>query len=195
MHFYQGQRACDHGQERWDSVLGCPGCIHVKSLTRHGGRKGMSRHSAMVLTQVHLRGGIHDCVSGHDGTPHSGTENHQPEKSELRPWTPALDSLRESDACFIAISNVDFLRREGPAGPVHAVERNGLSQLPKLEAIMVGHNSVSQPQRRVHCWKVLFLQTHPVTRLDLNPRIPTLSIVDLASAKACRRLGAAFPID
>ncbi|KXT14282.1 hypothetical protein AC579_1269 [Pseudocercospora musae] len=87
----------------------------------------------------------------------------------------ALGSLREIDARFNSISNIDVL-----------------SQLPKLEALMLGHNSVSQFEGSFHCLKVLFLNHNPVTNFDLNSPVPTLSVLNLASAKLSRLPDALF---
>ncbi|KAF2173730.1 hypothetical protein M409DRAFT_16004 [Zasmidium cellare ATCC 36951] len=87
----------------------------------------------------------------------------------------ALESLREIDARFNAISDISVV-----------------SQLPKLEALMLGHNSVSQFEGSFNCLKVLFLNHNPVTNFDLNAPVPTLSVLNLASAKLARLPDALF---
>lgn len=86
-----------------------------------------------------------------------------------------LVSLREIDARFNAISNIDIV-----------------SQLPNLEALMLGHNSISQFEGSFHCLKVLFLNHNPVTNFDLNSPVPTLSVLNLASAKLAQLPDALF---
>ena len=77
-----------------------------------------------------------------------------------------LVNLKEIDARFNAISNIDIV-----------------SQLPKLEMLMLGHNSISQFQGSFARLKVLFLNHNPVTNFDLKAPVPTLSVLNLASAK------------
>ncbi|EME42487.1 adenylate cyclase-like protein [Dothistroma septosporum NZE10] len=91
------------------------------------------------------------------------------------PSFAALENLREIDARFNAISDI-----------------NVISQLPRLEALMLGHNSVSQFEGSFHCLKVLFLNHNPVTNFDLNWPVPTLSVLNLASAKLSRLPDALF---
>ena len=87
----------------------------------------------------------------------------------------SLVNLREIDARFNSISNIDVV-----------------SQLPKLEALMLGHNGVSQFEGSFQCLKVLFLNHNPVTNFDLNAPVPTLSVLNLASAKLARLPDALF---
>lgn len=87
----------------------------------------------------------------------------------------SLTSLREIDARFNAITNIDVV-----------------SQLPKLEALMLGHNSISQFEGHFPCLKVLFLNHNPVTNFDLTMAVPTLSVLNLASAKLSRLPDALF---
>ena len=77
-----------------------------------------------------------------------------------------LTNLKEIDARFNAISNIDVV-----------------SQLPKLEMLMLGHNSISQFEGSFTRLKVLFMNHNPVTNFDLNAPVPTLSVLNLASAK------------
>jgi adenylate cyclase len=77
-----------------------------------------------------------------------------------------LKSLREIDARFNAITNIDVV-----------------SQLPCLETLLLGHNSISQFEGSFHCLEVLYLNHNPVTKFDLTAPAPSLSILNLASAK------------
>ncbi|KAI7649114.1 adenylate cyclase protein, partial [Hortaea werneckii] len=86
-----------------------------------------------------------------------------------------LINLKEIDARFNAISNIDVV-----------------SQLPKLEILMLGHNSISQFEGSFARLKVLFLNHNPVTNFDLNAPVPTLSVLNLASAKLSRLPDAVF---
>jgi len=74
--------------------------------------------------------------------------------------------LKEIDARFNSISNID-----------------AVSQLPKLEMLMLGHNSISQFEGSFARLKVLFLNHNPVTNFNLNAPVPSLSVLNLASAK------------
>nr|POE48068.1 adenylate cyclase [Quercus suber] len=86
-----------------------------------------------------------------------------------------LVNLKEIDARFNAISNIDEV-----------------AQLPRLEMLMLGHNSVSQFEKSFIRLKVLFLNHNPVTNFDLNAAVPSLSILNLASAKLSRLPDALF---
>ncbi|KAF2772582.1 adenylate cyclase protein [Teratosphaeria nubilosa] len=87
----------------------------------------------------------------------------------------ALVNLKEIDARFNAITNIDVV-----------------SQLPKLEMLMIGHNSISQFEGSFSRLKVLFMNHCPVTNFDLNAPVPTLSVLNLASAKLARLPEALF---
>ena len=86
-----------------------------------------------------------------------------------------LTNLKEIDARFNAITNIDVV-----------------SQLPKLEMLMLGHNSISQFEGSFARLKVLFLNHNPVTNFDLSTPVPTLSVLNLASAKLSRMPDALF---
>jgi adenylate cyclase len=86
-----------------------------------------------------------------------------------------LTSLREIDARFNAITNIDVV-----------------SQLPCLETLLLGHNSISQFEGFFHCLEVLFLNHNPVTKFDLTAPVPSLSILNLASAKLSQLPDALF---
>ena len=87
----------------------------------------------------------------------------------------ALVNLKEIDARFNAISNIDIV-----------------SQLPKLEVLMLGHNAISQFEGSFTRLKILFLNHNPVTNFDLVVPVPTLSVLNLASAKLSRLPDALF---
>ncbi|KAF2487445.1 adenylate cyclase protein [Neohortaea acidophila] len=86
-----------------------------------------------------------------------------------------LTNLREIDARFNAITNIDIV-----------------SQLPNLEMLMLGHNSVSQFEGTFARLRVLFLNHNPVTKFDLSTSVPTLSVLNLASAKLAQLPDALF---
>lgn len=86
-----------------------------------------------------------------------------------------LVNLKEIDARFNSISNIDVV-----------------SQLPKLEILQLGHNSISQFEGSFMRLKVLYLNHNPVTNFDLNAPVPTLSNLNLASAKLSRLPDALF---
>ncbi|KAK5712018.1 hypothetical protein LTR15_012086 [Elasticomyces elasticus] len=87
----------------------------------------------------------------------------------------ALVNLKEIDARFNAISNIDIV-----------------SQLPKLEMLMLGHNSIAQFEGSFTQLKVLFLNHNPVTNFDLTAPVPSLSVLNMASAKLSRLPDALF---
>jgi adenylate cyclase len=86
-----------------------------------------------------------------------------------------LMNLKEIDARFNGINNMDVV-----------------SQLPKLEMLMLGHNSISAFEGSFSRLKVLYLNHNPVTRFDLNAPVPTLSVLNLASAKLSQLPDALF---
>jgi adenylate cyclase len=86
-----------------------------------------------------------------------------------------LTNLKEIDARFNGINNMDVV-----------------SQLPKLEMLMLGHNSISAFEGSFSRLKVLYLNHNPVTRFDLNAPVPTLSVLNLASAKLSQLPDALF---
>lgn len=86
-----------------------------------------------------------------------------------------LTNLKEIDARFNGINNMDIV-----------------SQLPKLEMLMLGHNSISAFEGSFSRLKVLYLNHNPVTRFDLNSPVPTLSVLNLASAKLSQLPDALF---
>lgn len=77
-----------------------------------------------------------------------------------------LSNLKEIDVRFNAIDSIDVM-----------------SQLPLLEFLMVGHNSISAFEGTFDKIRVLHLNHNPVTRFGLSSAVPTLSVLNLASAK------------
>ncbi|KAK5148335.1 hypothetical protein LTR04_000672, partial [Oleoguttula sp. CCFEE 6159] len=77
-----------------------------------------------------------------------------------------LTNLKEIDIRFNAIDNIDVM-----------------SQLPHLETLMVGHNSISAFEGSFAKIKVLYLNHNPVTRFGINASVPSLSTLNIASAK------------
>ncbi|GAB7351648.1 hypothetical protein MBLNU459_g2252t3 [Dothideomycetes sp. NU459] len=77
-----------------------------------------------------------------------------------------LVNLTQIDVRFNAIENIDIV-----------------AHLPKLEHLMIGHNSISAFELTFMRMKVLYLDHNPVTRFGLTTSVPTLSVLNLASAK------------
>ncbi len=76
-----------------------------------------------------------------------------------------LVNLREVDVRFNAIDNIDVM-----------------SQLPRLELLMVGHNSISAFEGSFSRLRILYLNHNPVTRFGIQSPVPSLSVLNLASA-------------
>lgn len=84
-------------------------------------------------------------------------------------FTPSLQNLvnlREVDVRFNFIDNMDIM-----------------SQLPSLESLSIGHNSISAFKGSFHKLRILKLDHNPVTRFGITAPCPTLTRLDLASAK------------
>ena len=77
-----------------------------------------------------------------------------------------LVNLTSLDVRFNSIANIDVM-----------------SQLPKLEHLMVGHNSISAFEGTFARLKLLFIDHNPVTRFGFATPVPTLSVLNIASAK------------
>ncbi|CAN9245369.1 hypothetical protein CUC08_Gglean002117 [Alternaria sp. MG1] len=77
-----------------------------------------------------------------------------------------LVNLREIDVRFNALDSMDVM-----------------SQLPRLEYLMIGHNSISAFEGYFPKIRVLHMNHNPVTRFGLNQATPSLSVLNLASAK------------
>ncbi|KAF2218200.1 hypothetical protein BDZ85DRAFT_245625 [Elsinoe ampelina] len=77
-----------------------------------------------------------------------------------------LVSLNSLDVRFNTIDSIDVM-----------------SQLPKLEHLMVGHNSISAFEGTFSRLKLLFIDHNPVTRFGLASPVPSLSVLNIASAK------------
>jgi adenylate cyclase len=77
-----------------------------------------------------------------------------------------LVNLREIDVRFNALDSMDVM-----------------SQLPRLEYLMIGHNSISAFEGYFPKIRVLHMNHNPVTRFGLTQATPSLSVLNLASAK------------
>ncbi|KAL2814501.1 hypothetical protein BJX63DRAFT_200200 [Aspergillus granulosus] len=77
-----------------------------------------------------------------------------------------LENLKEIDARFNEITNID-----------------NLTLLPRLEQLLVGHNSVSKFKGSFPKLRNLVLDHCPVTQFDIDAPMPTLTSLNLASAK------------
>ncbi|KAL9095437.1 MAG: hypothetical protein Q9165_002308 [Trypethelium subeluteriae] len=75
-------------------------------------------------------------------------------------------NLREIDVRFNALDNIDVL-----------------AELPRLEVVMVGHNSISAFEGAFSNIRMLILDHNPVTRFGLTAPVPSLSHLNLASAQ------------
>ncbi|KAF4281870.1 hypothetical protein KXW98_001621 [Aspergillus fumigatus] len=77
-----------------------------------------------------------------------------------------LVNLREIDARFNAITNIDIL-----------------AQLPRLEQLLIGHNAVSKFKGSFPKLRTLLLDHCPMTQFDIDAPVPTLTSLNIASAK------------
>ncbi|KAL1650954.1 hypothetical protein SLS61_005722 [Didymella pomorum] len=77
-----------------------------------------------------------------------------------------LINLREVDVRFNALDSMDVM-----------------SQLPRLEFLMIGHNSISAFEGYFPKIRVLHMNHNPVTRFGLSGPVPSLTVLNLASAK------------
>ncbi|KAF1809004.1 adenylate cyclase protein [Eremomyces bilateralis CBS 781.70] len=77
-----------------------------------------------------------------------------------------LTKLKEVDVRFNAMESIDVL-----------------SQLPQLEYLLTGHNRISAFEGTFARIRVLEMDHNPVTRFGFSASIPSLSILNLASAK------------
>ncbi|KAF1939581.1 PP2C-domain-containing protein [Clathrospora elynae] len=82
------------------------------------------------------------------------------------PTLSNLVNLREIDVRFNALDSMDVM-----------------SQLPRLEYLMIGHNSISVFEGYFPKIRVLHMNHNPVTRFGLTQSTPSLSVLNLASAK------------
>ncbi|KAJ4375234.1 hypothetical protein N0V83_002320 [Neocucurbitaria cava] len=82
------------------------------------------------------------------------------------PTLSNLVNLREIDVRFNALDSMDVI-----------------SQLPRLEYLMIGHNSISAFEGYFTKIRVLHMNHNPVTRFGLTQAVPSLSVLNLASAK------------
>ena len=77
-----------------------------------------------------------------------------------------LVNLKQLDARFNAITSID-----------------SLSQLPRLEQLLLGHNAVSKFRGSFPKLRTFLLDHCPVTQFDLDGPVPTLTTLNIASAK------------
>ncbi|KAF8424938.1 hypothetical protein EV426DRAFT_532546 [Tirmania nivea] len=77
-----------------------------------------------------------------------------------------LTSLKELDVRYNPLTNIDVV-----------------ADLPRVELVLVGHNSVSGLEKSFHKIRALHLNSNPVTRFSLPWAIPTLTYLNLSSAK------------
>ncbi|KZM18346.1 Adenylate cyclase [Ascochyta rabiei] len=82
------------------------------------------------------------------------------------PTLSNLVNLREVDVRFNALDSMDVM-----------------SQLPRLEFLMIGHNSISAFEGCFPKIRVLHMNHNPVTRFGLSGPVPSLTVLNLASAK------------
>ncbi|PTU20679.1 hypothetical protein P175DRAFT_0493011 [Aspergillus ochraceoroseus IBT 24754] len=77
-----------------------------------------------------------------------------------------LVNLKEIDARFNDITNIDHL-----------------ALLPRLEQLLIGHNSVSKFKGSFPRLRTLLLDHCPMTQFDIDAPVPTLTSLNIASAK------------
>lgn len=77
-----------------------------------------------------------------------------------------LENLREIDARFNGINNID-----------------NISLLPRLEQLFIGHNAISRFRGSFPKLRSLFLDHCPMTQFDIDAPMPTLTTLNIASAK------------
>ena len=77
-----------------------------------------------------------------------------------------LTSLKELDVRYNPLTNIDVV-----------------ADLPRLELVLVGHNSISGLEKSFHKIRALHLNSNPVTRFSLPTAMPTLTYLNLSSAK------------
>jgi adenylate cyclase len=82
------------------------------------------------------------------------------------PTLSNLVNLREIDVRFNALDSMDVM-----------------SQLPRLEYLMIGHNNISSFEGYFPKIRVLHMNHNPVTRFGVSQAVPSLTALNLASAK------------
>lgn len=87
-----------------------------------------------------------------------------------------LVNLREIDVRFNALVSMDVM-----------------SQLPRLEYLMIGHNSISAFEGYFPKIRVLHMNHNPVTRFGMSQSVPSLSVLNLASANLAQLPEDLFP--
>ena len=86
-----------------------------------------------------------------------------------------LCNLKEIDLRFNGLTSIDVI-----------------SQLPRLEQLMIGHNAISVFEGTFAKVRILHLDHNPITRFDLKPAVPTLTSLNIASAKLAQLDDALF---
>ncbi|KAF2240879.1 PP2C-domain-containing protein [Trematosphaeria pertusa] len=97
-------------------------------------------------------------------------------KGSFPPTLSNLVNLREIDVRFNALNSMDVM-----------------SQLPRLEYLMIGHNSISAFEGAFPKIRVLHMNHNPVTRFGVSQSTPSLSVLNLASAKLAQLPEDLFP--
>jgi adenylate cyclase len=87
-----------------------------------------------------------------------------------------LVNLREVDVRFNFLDNMDVM-----------------AQLPNLEYLMIGHNSISAFEGAFPKMRVLKMDHNPVTRFGISAPCPSLTILNIASAKLAQLPEDLFP--
>ena len=77
-----------------------------------------------------------------------------------------LENLKELDVRFNGLTSMDVI-----------------STLPKLEQLMIGHNAISKFEGSFERLRILNADHNPMTRFDFKAEMPTLTSLNLASAK------------
>lgn len=84
----------------------------------------------------------------------------------LTPTFSMLGSLKELDIRFNNLHNIDVV-----------------SELPRLELVIAGHNAVTCFQNNFTKLRALHLNSNPVTRFNLQSAMPTLKLLNLSNGK------------
>ena len=86
-----------------------------------------------------------------------------------------LHNLKEVDVRFNSLSNI-----------------NVLAELPRLEQLMAGHNAVSKFEGTFSKLRTCHVDHNPITRFDLKAPLPSLTSLNIASAKIAQLDDALF---
>ncbi|MCJ1358070.1 MAG: cysteinyl-tRNA synthetase [Icmadophila ericetorum] len=77
-----------------------------------------------------------------------------------------LENLKEIDIRFNGLTSIDVI-----------------AKLPRLEQLMAGHNAISAFEGSFSNIRILHLDHNPITRFDMKTPLPSLTTLNLASAK------------